>query len=92
MNTLGATLLHDYLHFDGLVQSVFGAPIIDQNDAEGEPTGYGSVQVYDELSKDLAPFNADSYMYYALHNLWHVLCQKDFAAPRAGIDDADLDC
>ncbi|KAL8668772.1 MAG: hypothetical protein Q9168_006608 [Polycauliona sp. 1 TL-2023] len=92
MNTLGATLLHEYLHFDGLVQSVFGAPIIDQDNVKGEPIGYGPVQVYDKLSKDLAPFNADSYTYYALHNLWHVLCQVDFKAPRAGTDDADPDC
>ncbi len=92
MNTLGATLLHEYLHFDGLVESVFGAPIIDQADPSGKPIGYGPVQVYDSLSKDLAPFNADSYTYYALHNLWNVLCQKDFKAPRAGTDDADPDC
>lgn len=92
MATLGATLLHEYLHFDGLVESIFGAPIIDQENPQGEPIGYGPVQVYDSLSKDLAPFNADSYTYYALHNLWHVLCQQDFDAPRAGIDDADPDC
>lgn len=92
MATLGATMLHEYLHFDGLVESIFGAPIIDQDDPNGNPIGYGPVQVYDSLSKDLAPFNADSYTYYALHNLWHVLCQKDFAAPRAGTDDADPDC
>ncbi|KAL8815481.1 MAG: hypothetical protein Q9191_008464, partial [Dirinaria sp. TL-2023a] len=92
MNTLGATLLHEYFHFDGLVESVFGAPIIDQQDPNGNPIGYGPVQVYDNLNKDLAPFNADSYTYYALHNLWHVLCEEDFAAPRAGTDDADPDC
>lgn len=92
MNTLGATLLHEYFHFDGLAASVFGGPIIDQANANGEPIGYGPVQVYDSLNKDLAPFNADSYTYYALHNLWHVLCQHDFEAPRPGIDDADPDC
>ena len=92
MNILGATFLHEYLHFDGLVQSVFGAPIIDQADANEVSIGYGPVQVYDNLSKDLAPFNADSYTYYALNIFWNFLCSTTFEAPRAGIDDADPDC
>lgn len=92
MNVLGATLVHEYLHFDRLVESIFGAPIIDQADANNVPIGYGPVQVYDSLSKDLAPFNADSYTYYALHVTWTFLCGKDFQAPRAGVDDQDPDC
>lgn len=86
MNSLGSTLLHEYTHYDGLVESIFGAPIIDQDD------GYGPVNVYNKLDKGLAPFNADSYMYYALHSLWSTICTFDFDAPRAGTDDVDPDC
>ncbi|KAL9117969.1 MAG: hypothetical protein Q9187_005488 [Circinaria calcarea] len=50
MNSLGATLLHEYLV----------GSIIDQ------PNGYGPVNVYNKLDKAKALTNADSYMYYAL--------------------------
>ncbi|KAI9809560.1 MAG: hypothetical protein M1827_006795 [Pycnora praestabilis] len=86
MNSLGATLLHEYTHYNGLVESIFGAPIIDQ------PNGYGPVNVYSRLNKNQSPFNADSYMYYALHVLWSTLCDESFAVPRPGTDDADPDC
>ena len=86
MNSLGSTLLHEYTHYDGLVESIFGAPIIDQDN------GYGPVNVYNNLDKGLSPFNADSYMYYSLHILWNELCEFEFDPPRAGIDDADPDC
>ncbi|CAF9915984.1 MAG: hypothetical protein HETSPECPRED_002704 [Heterodermia speciosa] len=86
MNSLGSTLLHEYTHYDGLVESIFGAPIIDQDN------GYGPVNVYNNLDKGLSPFNADSYMYYALHTLWNELCSFEFDPPRAGTDDADPDC
>lgn len=55
------TLLHEYLHYDLMIQSSFGS-IVDNPD--GEP-GYGPVAVYDRLPKDLARVNADSYAYYA---------------------------
>ncbi|KAK4191327.1 hypothetical protein QBC35DRAFT_487933 [Podospora australis] len=87
MNTLGMTLLHEYLHFDKMIASSFGS-IIDHGRA-----GYGAVGVYDSLPKDQARTNADSYAYYASHLLWSVLCiGETFDAPRPGIDDADPDC
>lgn len=91
MNSLGMTLLHEYMHYDAMLQTIFGAPIIDQEDANGEPIGYGPVQVR-ALSKSLSPFNADSYAYYAAEVLWSTLCQADFSDPTAGIDDADPNC
>lgn len=74
MNSLGATLLHEYTHYDALVQSIFGAEIIDQEN----PDGYGPVNVYNNLPKALSPFNADSYMYYALASLAATSLTKDF--------------
>ncbi|KAK4693733.1 hypothetical protein P7C71_g3720, partial [Lecanoromycetidae sp. Uapishka_2] len=88
MNSLGATMLHEYTHYDALTQSIFNAEIIDQ------PNGYGPFNVYDRLDKSLAKLNSDSYMYYALQVLWTELCQppNGYAAPRSGIDDNDPDC
>ncbi|KAF1352619.1 hypothetical protein BDV97DRAFT_271295, partial [Delphinella strobiligena] len=91
MNSLGMTLLHEYTHYDAMLETIFGAPIIDQADANGEPIGYGPVQVR-ALDKGLAPFNADSYAYYASEVLWSVLCGADFTDPTAGVDDADPNC
>ena len=86
MNSLGATLLHEYTHDDNLVKSIFSASIIDQTD------GYGPVNVYNKLDKGLAKLNADSYIYYASEVLWSELCGNTFQAPRALIDDSDPDC
>lgn len=86
MNSLGATLLHEYTHCDNLVYSIFSASIIDQ------PDGYGPVNVYNKLDKNLARLNADSYVYYASELMWKSECGVEFNAPRSGIDDADPDC
>ena len=86
MNSLGATLLHEYTHYDKLTKSIFSASIIDQDG------GYGPVEVYNNLDKDLAKLNADSYVYYASEVLWSILCGADFEAPRPGVDDNDPDC
>ncbi|KAK0671543.1 hypothetical protein QBC41DRAFT_315523 [Cercophora samala] len=87
-NTLGMTILHEYLHYDLMIKSSFGAIIDDPKDQPG----YGSVAVYDKLPKDLARINADSYAYYAAEVYWSLICQKEFQAPREGVDDADPDC
>ncbi|KAK4675965.1 hypothetical protein QC764_507865 [Podospora pseudoanserina] len=87
-NTLGMTLLHEYLHYDLMIQSSFGS-IVDNPD---DKPGYGPVAVYDRLPKDLARVNADSYAYYAAEVYWSLICQKEFQGPREGIDDADPDC
>ncbi|KAL8942962.1 MAG: hypothetical protein Q9211_001163 [Gyalolechia sp. 1 TL-2023] len=90
MNSLGATLLHEYLHYDTMIEPVLGKRIIDEDD------GYGPVNVYagGALDRSKAITNADSYTYFALETLWTVLCSGGgaFEAPRAGIDDADPDC
>ncbi|RYC64473.1 hypothetical protein CHU98_g1765 [Xylaria longipes] len=89
MNTLGMTLLHEYMHYDKMIDSAFGS-ITDNPQGKA---GYGPVNVYDKLDKKLARVNADSYAYYASQVLWTTLCQtKDFEAPRPGIDDKDPDC
>ncbi|KAB8611399.1 hypothetical protein FH972_025904 [Carpinus fangiana] len=87
-NTLGMTLLHEYMHMDKMVQASFGSIVDDPN---GNP-GYGPVNVYDNLAKDQARINADSYAYYASEVLWHILCQTTFQAPRPGTDDQDPTC
>ena len=86
MNALGATLIHEYTHYDGLTEHIFGGPIIDQDD------GYGPYNVYGRLDKGLSPFNADSYMYYAVHSYFNHECDFEFGAPRDGIDNIDPDC
>ncbi|KAI1280074.1 hypothetical protein F5Y07DRAFT_355799 [Xylaria sp. FL0933] len=88
MNTLGMTLLHEYMHYDKMIASSFGSITDNPN---GQP-GYGPVNVYDKLDKSLARINADSYAYYASQVLWTTLCGHEFQAPRPGIDDADPDC
>ncbi|KAI0973366.1 hypothetical protein F4678DRAFT_459498 [Xylaria arbuscula] len=88
MNTLGMTLLHEYMHYDKMIASSFGSIVDDPN---GQP-GYGPVNVYDNLDKSLARVNADSYAYYASQVLWSILCGTEFQAPRPGTDDNDPDC
>ncbi|KAI0528437.1 hypothetical protein GGR58DRAFT_526646 [Xylaria digitata] len=88
MNTLGMTLLHEYLHYDKMIASFFGSIIDNPN---GQP-GYGPYNVYDRLDKSLARVNADSYAYYASQVLWTTLCGVEFQAPRPGTDDNDPDC
>jgi hypothetical protein len=53
-----------------MLESIFNAPIIDQEDAAGNPIGYGPVQVR-TLDKNLAKLNADSYAYFASVCLFH---------------------
>ncbi|KAL8678018.1 MAG: hypothetical protein Q9186_005587 [Xanthomendoza sp. 1 TL-2023] len=88
MNCLGATLLHEYMHFDKMMEPIFATPIIDQPDE----IGYGPYKVYDNLDRDLARLNADSYTYYALQVFWTEACHQDFLPPRANVDDDDPDC
>ncbi|KAL8686620.1 MAG: hypothetical protein Q9224_005390 [Gallowayella concinna] len=88
MNALGATLFHEYTHYDKLIEPIFSAPIIDMPDSKG----YGPLNVYNNLDRDLAKLNADSYTYYALQVFWTEECHQDFLPPRAGLDDEDPDC
>ncbi|KAL8916908.1 MAG: hypothetical protein Q9208_008272 [Pyrenodesmia sp. 3 TL-2023] len=92
MNFLGATLLHEYLHYEAMIQPVFGKFIVDEDDEDG----YGPVNVYTGglLDRSKAITNADSYTYFALEAMWTERCPQNggFNAPRAGIDDADPDC
>ena len=86
MNSLGATLLHEYTHYDDLTEHVFGASIIDQDD------GYGPYNVYGKLDHAFSPFNADSYLYYAVHSYFNDECDFEFGKPRDGVDNSDPDC
>lgn len=86
MNSLGATLLHEYMHYDTLIYDIFSESIIDQ------PGGYGPGGVYNNLEKNLAKLNAASYVYYASEVLWSTRCGASFEAPRPGVDEDDPDC
>ncbi|KAI4183438.1 MAG: hypothetical protein LQ346_006333 [Caloplaca aetnensis] len=90
INSLGATMLYEYLYFNTMITPIFGKSIVD------EDNGYGCVNVYTGggLDRSKAVTNADSYTYFALEALWTVLCPEGgaFDAPRAGTDDADPDC
>ena len=69
-----------------MTKHIFGASIIDDDD------GYGPVNVYEKLDKGLTPFNADSYMYYAVHSYFNDECDFEFQTPRDGTDNVDPDC
>ncbi|KAL8953336.1 MAG: hypothetical protein Q9222_000798 [Ikaeria aurantiellina] len=89
MNSLGATLLHEYMHYDMLMLPVYNKPIIDQQLNEDQ-WAYGPWTVYNNLNKALlVRLNADSYTYYALETFFTHVCGTRFAAPREGIDDDD---
>ncbi|KAI4195838.1 MAG: hypothetical protein LQ350_006952 [Teloschistes chrysophthalmus] len=88
--TLGAILLHEYMHLDYLLDDIYGKPIIDEIGDNGR-TMYGSHGVYDSPSiKTHARTNADSYTFYALNVFWDEVCQFEFSAPRPG-DSTDPD-
>ncbi|KAL8686700.1 MAG: hypothetical protein Q9218_006927 [Villophora microphyllina] len=92
MNGLGATLLHEYMHFERVLNDIYGKTIDDQMLTKTK-TAYGSVAVYDNLNKKtLARLNVDSYVYYATQTFWTEVCGFKFQAPRPGIDDSDEDC
>ncbi|KAI4273058.1 MAG: hypothetical protein L6R38_006447 [Xanthoria sp. 2 TBL-2021] len=92
METMGATLLHEYTHFDKLTYPIYSKSIVDTI-LRGEEVAYGAWAVYNQLNKKLlARINADSYTYYALEVFWTEVCNTNFLAPRENIDDADPDC
>ncbi|KAL8992623.1 MAG: hypothetical protein Q9169_006955 [Polycauliona sp. 2 TL-2023] len=92
METMGATLLHEYTHFDKLIKPVYSKSILDQSLDDGTQA-YGSFYVYNNLNKNIkARVNADSYTYYALELFWTEVCQTNFLPPRENIDDIDPDC
>ncbi|KAL8685906.1 MAG: hypothetical protein Q9218_007476 [Villophora microphyllina] len=92
METLGAILLHEYLHFNLLVKHVYDKEILDQKLPDGRGA-YGPWAVYDNLNQNLlSRVNADSYVYYAMHLFWKEVCGVDFAAPLRDPDEMDVDC
>ncbi|KAL8848650.1 MAG: hypothetical protein Q9221_006324 [Calogaya cf. arnoldii] len=92
METMGATLLHEYTHFDKLTRAVLNKPILDQK-IDQNTVAYGAFFVYNNLNKNLlARVNADSYTYYALELFWTEVCHTNFLARMEGIDDVGPDC
>ncbi|KAI4109895.1 MAG: hypothetical protein L6R37_000244 [Teloschistes peruensis] len=90
MYTRGATFLHEYLHFQKLVNHIYGGRTIDdQLLYQGQrKVAYGPHATYDNLNKKfLARINADSYAWYALQVFWTQVCNFNFAPPREGLDD-----
>ncbi|KAL8736493.1 MAG: hypothetical protein Q9166_000285 [cf. Caloplaca sp. 2 TL-2023] len=79
METMGATLLHEYTHYNKLMKPIY-------NKATGDK-GYGAWEVYNNLNKP-----ADSYLYYALELFWTEVCHNNWLPPREHIDDQDPDC
>lgn len=92
MQHLGSVLLHEYMHFEMLVQDIYQKPLDDQLDEDGDPA-YGPVATYDNLNKNLlARVNIESYRWYALQVFWSQVCDFQFQAPRERIDTFDPDC
>ncbi|KAL8659749.1 MAG: hypothetical protein Q9202_006964 [Teloschistes flavicans] len=91
MTTLGAILLHEYMHLDFLLENIYGKPIVDEVGSQGHAL-YGPNAVYDSPDiKLLARTNADSYTFYALNVFWDEICQYEFSAPGDGdSNDPDL--
>lgn len=86
MDTLGATLLHEYTHWHALMN-----PPLDEGtqdffrDRDGF-SGYGAVNTRD-IDRYDALLNADSYDWCATEMLWTTICGKDFEDPKR--NDAD---
>jgi hypothetical protein len=72
METLGSILLHEYTHFYNLV-----VPPLKK---ETDDVAYGP---YDSrnMDKSQATNNADSYSWFAVENLWTVICNKEYGDP-----------
>jgi hypothetical protein len=73
MDTLGATLLHEYTHFKMLVVPPLGAQTLDP--------AYGAYNSRN-LDKVQATNNADSFAWAAIENFWSIICNnRDFEDP-----------
>ncbi|KAL8757089.1 MAG: hypothetical protein Q9184_004308 [Pyrenodesmia sp. 2 TL-2023] len=64
MNSLGATIFHEYLHYDTIIEPVFSQKIVH----EDGKNGYGPVNIYTggNFNRSKAITNTDSYTYLAL--------------------------
>jgi hypothetical protein len=65
MDTLGSTIMHEYMHYVNLHNPPFPGRIRD--------IAWGPFDVRNMNKKD-AIYNADSYTWFAIENLWSVLC------------------
>lgn len=87
MDTLGATLLHEYTHYLNLVGPPGGAGPLPR---ETDDIAYGPYNVRN-MDKTQATKNGDSYNWFATENLWTVICQKQYTDPAAP-DSIDPGC
>lgn len=82
MNTLGATLMHEYTHWDKLVTPILSEGTID--------LAYGPYKTQN-MNKNEAIDNADSFAWAATELLWTMLCEKEYGAATKE-DDNDPNC
>jgi hypothetical protein len=78
MYLLGSILLHEYTHWDWLLNPIHHGQVVDQDN------GYGWKGAR-ALDKSLALYNADSYAWYATEVLWASLCNVP-----GGYNDPDV--
>ncbi|CAF9922468.1 MAG: hypothetical protein HETSPECPRED_005081 [Heterodermia speciosa] len=80
LRILASIVVHEYTHWDWFLKSIHGGEIVDTHGTE-EASGYGLTNVYYDLDKKYALYNADSYAWYLTEVFWSVLCAKSFKAP-----------
>ncbi|KAJ5898891.1 hypothetical protein N7495_003635 [Penicillium taxi] len=73
-STLGGALLHEWTHWEALVVPPLSGQV--------EDIQYGPWQVQNLLSKDKAPYNADSYHWFGNEVFWTVKCGHEFGSKR----------
>ncbi|KAK4544580.1 hypothetical protein LTR36_004152 [Oleoguttula mirabilis] len=92
METLGAILLHEYTHFQSLVDPALADPTTDYEGENGDPESVGPYSARN-LDHGLAVTNADSYTWMATENLWSVICKNEGPYDDPTEDDAvDSNC
>ncbi|KAF7553512.1 hypothetical protein G7046_g7084 [Stylonectria norvegica] len=86
MNVLGATLLHEWAHYDVIGGNAVGAHIEDHGAAGYGPLAVRSLPDADKL------LNADNYRWLALENYWTITCGRVFSGPRDERDTHEDEC
>lgn len=99
MDSLSATLLHEFLHYRFLINRATSSPIVDWNvDPSFEEikilprSGYGPYRSFYLNQKSIIPttpqrdprLNADNYVWMALEVYWGAICRRGFVDPIRG--------
>ncbi|KAL9637858.1 MAG: hypothetical protein Q9164_001941 [Protoblastenia rupestris] len=96
MAILGHLVLHEFTHWDWFLTGITKGEVVDEHGPD-KISGYGLENVYYDLDKKYAPFNADSsfvlngfadlegdnrYAWYATEVMWSIICAKTYKEPR----------